>query len=104
MLPHKMNNGYHASHGAQPPTIPGVKIPPAVPPRTRDSSITRDTRDPAGVTRAQYQTLTSLTNGMATIKRTSLGRAEGQLLLEEVFRASTLSRRGGGAEIGRAHV
>ena len=95
-----MNNGYHGQHAAQPPTLggglgsqPGVKIPPAVPPRTRDSSMTRD---PAGVTRAQYQTLTSLTNGMATIKRTSLGRAEGQMLLEEVFRASTLSRRGGG--------
>ena len=90
VLPHKMNNGYP---GSQPPAAPGqVKIPPAVPPRTRDGSVTR----------AQFQTITSLTNGLATIKRSSLGRAEGQQMLEEVFRASTLSRRGGGgADSGR---
>ena len=97
VLPHKMNNaGYHSNTSSQPPSLPGVKIPPAVPPRTRDNSGTRD----SAVTRAQLQTLTSLTNGMATIKRNSLGRADGQQLLEEVFRASTLSRRGGGAAGG----
>ena len=86
VLPHKMNNGHP---GSQPPAAPGqVKIPPAVPPRTRDGSVTR----------AQFQTITSLTNGLATIKRSSLGRAEGQQMLEEVFRASTLSRRGGGGD------
>ena len=85
VLPHKMNNGYHN----QPPGH--VKIPPAVPPRSRDSSVTR----------AQYQTITSLTNGLATIKRNSLGRADGQQMLEEVFRASTLSRRGGGGADGQ---
>ena len=59
---------------AQPPAAPGqVKIPPAVPPRTRDGSVTR----------AQFQTITSLTNGLVTIKRSSLGRAEGQQILEE---------------------
>ena len=89
VLPHKMAPGYP---GSGPPAAPAqVKIPPAVPPRTRDS-----------VSRAQLQTITSLTNGLATIKRSSLGRAEGQQMLEEVFRASTLSRRGGGgADSGR---
>ena len=79
-----MNNGYHGNN-AQPPSLTSSsgKIPPAVPPRSRDSSVTR----------VQYQTITSLTNGLATIKRNSLGRADGQQLLEEVFRASTLSRQ-----------
>ena len=37
-------------------------------------------------------------SGLATVKRNSMSRAEGQALLEEAFRASTLSRRGRGAE------
>ena len=74
VLPHKMNNGYHPLASSQPP-----KVPPAVPPR----------RD-----KAQYQTITNITNGLATVKRSSLGRAEGQAMLEEVFRASTLTRQG----------
>ena len=64
--------------------------------------------------------LTSLTNGLATIKRSTPrvnifqhstnifmvikpqgGDQSGQARLEEVFRASTLSRRGGGADSGR---
>ena len=64
----QLNNGYHGT-GTQPPTLNNGtgngKIPPAVPPRSRDSSVT--------MTRAQYQTITSLTNGLATIKRNSLG-------------------------------
>merc|ERR1719336_2993200 len=94
VLPHKLNNGYHGT-GTQPPTLNNGtgngKIPPAVPPRSRDSSVTR----------AQYQTITSLTNGLATIKRNSLGRADGQQMLEEVFRASTLSRQSARAGEGR---
>lgn len=74
VLPHKMNNGYHPLASSQPP-----KVPPAVPPR----------RD-----KAQYQTITNITNGLATVKRNSLGRGEGQAMLEEVFRASTLTRQG----------
>ena len=69
-----MNNGYQPLNTNNPP-----KVPPAVPPR----------RD-----RAQYQTITNITNGLATVKRNSLGRGEGQAMLEEVFRASTLSRQG----------
>ena len=80
VLPHKMNNGYHPTTTTNPP-----KVPPAVPPR-------RD-RENSG-SRAQYQTITNITNGLATVKRSSLGRAEGQAMLEEVFRASTLTRQG----------
>ena len=83
VLPHKMNNGYHPTTTTNPP-----KVPPAVPPR-------RD-RDPSGGRGAgqQFQTLSNMTNGLATVKRSSLGRAEGQAMLEEVFRASTLTRQG----------
>jgi len=39
---------------------------------------------------------TPVQSGLATVKRNSMSRAEGQAMLEEAFRASTLSRRGGG--------
>ena len=81
VLPHKMNNGYHPTTTTNPP-----KVPPAVPPR-------RD-RENSGSRSQQYQTITNITNGLATVKRSSLGRAEGQAMLEEVFRASTLTRQG----------
>jgi len=86
ILPHKMNGGY-----AQPPdakvSLVGynsdTKVPPAVPPRTRESSVNR-----------QFQTLNGNGNpGLATVKRNSMSRTDGQAVLEEVFRASTLSRR-----------
>ena len=81
MLPHKMNNGYHPTTTTNPP-----KVPPAVPPR-------RD-REPSGGRAGYQQTITNITNGLATVKRNSLGRGEGQAMLEEVFRASTLTRQG----------
>ena len=86
ILPHKMNGGY-----AQPPdarvTLVGynsdTKVPPAVPPRTRENSVNR-----------QFQTLNGNGNpGLATVKRNSMSRTDGKAVLEEVFRASTLSRR-----------
>ena len=41
--------------------------------------------------------LNPIQSGLATVKRNSMSRAEGQAVLEEAFRASTLSRRGGRA-------
>ena len=43
-------------------------------------------------------------SGLATVKRSSMSRAEGQAVLEEAFRASTLSRRGGRADAGDGRV
>merc|ERR1719412_1703547 len=81
VLAHKMNNGYHPTTTTNPP-----KVPPAVPPR-------RD-RELSGGRAGYQQTITNITNGLATVKRSSLGRGEGQAMLEEVFRASTLTRQG----------
>jgi len=68
VLPHKMNGGY-----IPPPEVKqNGKVPPAVPPRARDGA------------RQNGSTV-------STLKRSSAG----QNALEEVFRASTLSRRDG---------
>ena len=48
--------------------------------------------------------LNPIQSGLATVKRNSMSRAEGQAVLEEAFRASTLSRRGGRADAGDGRV
>lgn len=96
-----------------------TKVPPAVPQRTRENSLHRDN----GNTKQQFasehfsggNTLggqeksanwqfqpqngesgsNGIISGLATVKRNSMTRGEGQAMLEEAFRASTLSRRDG---------
>jgi len=122
ILPHKMSNGAYPQ--PPDPTLPviaafqhtangdQIKVPQNVPPRTRENSITRDNgrqqylgESGLGGTRTfgtdnsvnrQFQTIKGgPTNGINTVKRNSMSRAEGQVALEEAFRASTLSRRDG---------
>ena len=91
VLPHKMNNGYHAATTTNPP-----KVPPAVPPRRDRAGYQGGLQGLQGTISniSNISNITNITNGLATVKRGSLGRGEGQAMLEEVFRASTLTRQG----------
>merc|ERR1719460_2860083 len=128
ILPHKVNGSYTQQTPLQPPDLLNIRVPPAVPPRARETSLNRSSQGTNGngeglLAHVQnplhvpnpIQTgqglgsslglgLNPIQSGLATVKRNSMSRAEGQAVLEEAFRASTLSRRGGRADAGDGRV
>jgi len=115
ILPHKVNGSYTQQTPLQPPDLLNIRVPPAVPPRARETSLNRSqgaNGNGEGLHGGSQQGLGSsiglglnpIQSGLATVKRNSMSRAEGQAVLEEAFRASTLSRRGGRQDAGDGRV
>merc|ERR1719278_2249652 len=87
ILPHKVNGSYTQQTPLQPPDLLNIRVPPAVPPRARETSLNRSqgaNGNGEGLQGGSQQGLGSnigfglnpIQSGLATVKRNSMSRAE----------------------------